>query len=567
MSDLESVSSSDIKPSSPFKQAVVESALWAAAGDALGWITELARGSAGVKNRIGSTTVKEPVAWQRIIGGRNGPKVTLPMGTYSDDTQLRLAVSRSIRGNGIFDVETFAKIELPVWPTYALGAGLGTKAAALNLSRRGVNWFSNFYERGTQKYINGGGNGAAMRVQPHVWSSRGDEDEMLLNVFRDSIVTHGHPQGFCGALFHALALRETLQEGTVPGPESWKRFALRFLSVPELVQKDNQLDTFWRATWESESKTSLEDAMSKAFNDASKDIQQVIDTIQGPSIDTYHDAIGSIGCLTERFRGAGFKTALAACALSYIYRDEPIEGTLALAANELESDTDTIATMAGALLGSVAGRAPSWLIQDSEYIKSEAERLADIALGHTQSSFSYPDIGRWNPPTNQGASIKMHRGSWAIVGLGIINSHGNEFRSGDAAWQWFTLPFGQTILAKRKIDITDEVSADQLPKLDVQSIQSTHPRKPHAIQHERHEKLQSEISFSSEVNKSIIDQTSEADELLDSDTDTVIASGFDNETLGRLLNRAIDSSLSIEVAVSFAAIIAKAKIKRIKRGK
>lgn len=56
--------------------------------------------------------------------------VDLPAGCYSDDTQLRLATSGSILGDAHFDVETFAKVELTIWPSYALGGGRGTKAAA-----------------------------------------------------------------------------------------------------------------------------------------------------------------------------------------------------------------------------------------------------------------------------------------------------------------------------------------------------------------------------------------------------------------------------------------------------
>ncbi|WP_093177118.1 ADP-ribosylglycohydrolase family protein [Pseudovibrio sp. Tun.PSC04-5.I4] len=113
-----------------YERAVTNSALWAAAGDAIGWMTELSRGPGGVKHRTGQATVSEPIAWLRLIGGRNGVKVDLPAGTYSDDTQLRLCVSRAIRGNGVFDVEAFAKIEMTAWQGYCLGAGVGSKAAA-----------------------------------------------------------------------------------------------------------------------------------------------------------------------------------------------------------------------------------------------------------------------------------------------------------------------------------------------------------------------------------------------------------------------------------------------------
>lgn len=566
MSNSESPSTvSDLRQSHAFTQTVVESALWAAAGDALGWITELSHGPAGVKNRTGSTEVKQPVAWQRLIAGRNGPKVALPAGTYSDDTQLRLAVSRSIRGNGVFDVETFAKIELPVWPTYALGAGLGTKAAALNLSRRGVNWFSNFYVKGAQSYIQGGGNGAAMRIQPHVWSSRGDDQEMLLNVFKDAITTHGHPHGFCGAIFHALILKETLQEGSIPGPSSWKKIALQFLDLPKLIREDSQLVDFWLASWERETKNTLEEAMSRFYGEALHDIDRVSNAISDNPVVAYKSIISSIGCLTDRFRGSGFKTALAASVLSYLYRAEPIEEALVLSANVLESDTDTIATMAGALLGAIARRSPIWNIQDSDYITSEAIRLANIAIGNPQSSFSYPDIGRWNPPANQGASIRVYEDRLAIAGLGVLETYGNEYSFGDHVWQWSTLPFGQTILAKRKAFINEVVSADQLPN---HSAPSKRPLGLRAHDSE-FDVQQPELNF--ESGNTPLPQEKSCEDVflndLDAESDIIISSGFDSQTIGRILKIRIDSTSSIESAMNLLAIVAKARIARNKRRK
>ncbi|MEO8489117.1 ADP-ribosylglycohydrolase family protein [Pseudomonas sp.] len=562
---LSASKASDLRQSHAFTQTVVESALWAAAGDALGWITELSHGPAGVKNRTGSTEVKQPVAWQRLIAGRNGPKVALPAGTYSDDTQLRLAVSRSIRGNGVFDVETFAKIELPVWPTYALGAGLGTKAAALNLSRRGVNWFSNFYVKGAQSYIQSGGNGAAMRIQPHVWSSKGDDQEMLLNVFRDAITTHGHPHGFCGAVFHALVLKETLQEGSIPGPSSWKEIAQQFLELPKIIREDSQLVDFWLASWERETKNTLEEAMSRFCGEALHDISRVSEAINDNPVAAYKSAISSIGCLTDRFRGSGFKTALAASVLSYLYRSEPIEEALVLSANVLESDTDTIATMAGALLGAIAGRSPIWNIQDSDYIISDATRLANIAIGNPQSSFSYPDIGRWNPPVNQGASIRVYEDRLAIAGLGALETYGDEYSFGDHVWQWSTLPFGQTILAKRKAFINDVVGIDQLPKPSAPSYMPPSRSAPDSQFNVQQPELNFELGNTQSAQEKPCEDIFLND--LDAESDIIISSNFDSHTIGKIFKIRIDATSSIESAMTLLAIVAKARIARNKRRK
>jgi hypothetical protein len=133
---------------------IVSSALWAAAGDALGWVTEV-----GLAERV-----RQPIEWM-FRPSRFAPAVLLPAGTYSDDTQLRLAVSRATPGDGGFDVEAFAKIELPVWTSYSLGAGRGTTAAAINLANKKVEWFSNFYGKPSVGCSQGRGSDA--------WPSKG----------------------------------------------------------------------------------------------------------------------------------------------------------------------------------------------------------------------------------------------------------------------------------------------------------------------------------------------------------------------------------------------------------
>src|SRR6266571_942461 len=135
---------------------VQHSALWAAYGDALGFITELVD-NAGLKRRIKASYVTSAVAWRRLVGGRFGAEIDLPAGCYSDDTQLRLATSRAIRGDGTFDVEAFVKVELPVWLSYALGAGRGTKLAAASLKSPDVAWFSNFFDKSKVRYVDCGG--------------------------------------------------------------------------------------------------------------------------------------------------------------------------------------------------------------------------------------------------------------------------------------------------------------------------------------------------------------------------------------------------------------------------
>ena len=166
--------------------------LWAAYGDALGFISELTD-EKGLRRRTRGAPLDRLMAWTRRVGGRGGVSVELPAGCWSDDTQLRLAVSRSI-GNHGFDVETFARIELPVWPSYALGGGRASKTAAKNLATHNTPWYANTFS----DWHKAGGNGTAMRIQPHVWASSDLEEGYLLDVITDSICTHGHPRATSG---------------------------------------------------------------------------------------------------------------------------------------------------------------------------------------------------------------------------------------------------------------------------------------------------------------------------------------------------------------------------------
>jgi hypothetical protein len=221
----------------------------------------------------------------------------------------------------------------------------------------------------------------------------------------------------------------------------------------------------------------------------------------------------------------------------------------------------------------VAQRAPDWPIQDIDYISQEARRLAAIARGVPQDSFTYPDLGHWNPPAKQNAGIGRIDGQLAIAGLGKLTARGPEYRSGDATWQWFALPFGQTIFAKRKSDLREKIVSTQLPG-PRQEARSDRPKVSDAGQdgpkqsrlpwsEERLERPSLNENKSYSARPAPLGRQDNIDRL----SDEAIYSDFDDLTLGQLLNRCIDQSQSVDAAIGFAAIVAKAKLARRRRGR
>lgn len=550
-----------------YERMIVNSAQWAAAGDALGWMTELATNLSNIKYRTGSEKVSQTVHWKRNINGRHGPNVNLPAGTYSDDTQLRLSVCRAIRGNGTFDVEAFAKIELTVWLAYALGGGTGTKNAATNLSRKGATWFSNFFEKGNSKYIYGGGNGAAMRIQPHVWSCQ-SIDSMLLNILRDSLVTHGHPHGFCGAIFHGLCLYQTLTTKKIPDINSWRAITEYFLEIPAILERDYQLASFWLPTWEKKTGQTLKEAVALTYEEMNKDIS-LIETLFHTKLSiSYSEILETLECKSDKYRGSGLKTALAASTFSFFSQESKIEDILTIVANELHSDTDTIATMIGALLGTLESRLPTWEIQDRDYITAEALRLARISTGHNnQASFVYPDPAKWASPSSQASAVIMTDKGLSISGLGELKILGEKYDHGNYSWQWFTLPFGQTILTKFK----QNIDATALSINDLHQDNTFYPEKSISLQNANispplktfvQQKVASSPYQGSE-NDYLRDSTNLRNvETIDDMTNNVISSNFDEKLFGYYFNKIVDECASLEQAIAFCAIIAKAKLVR-----
>ena len=88
-----------------------------AIGDALGWPNE-PRSKNKVKNK---NTADGFVAWTRTVSTPRWHDEKILPGEYSDDTQLTLAVARSIIAG---DWEHFfAQKELPFWLSYERGGG------------------------------------------------------------------------------------------------------------------------------------------------------------------------------------------------------------------------------------------------------------------------------------------------------------------------------------------------------------------------------------------------------------------------------------------------------------
>ena len=575
------------------QDAIRRSALWAAYGDALGFITEFADPGT-VKRRIGKRRVTQTVPWRRRVGGQFGPTAELPAGAISDDTQLRLATCRSILPDGTFDVETFSKIELTVWPSYALGAGRGSRAAAVNLTRRDTLWANNFFETRGSKYLHGGGNGAAMRIQPHIWAGSSHRlPNSLHGVLINALCTHGHPRGFLGAFFHALCLHLTLAEQRPSGPADWHRFVDNFTEAANLLQSDNVIQDLWLGPWQEGFGRPLESAISEVAEEMHNDIVKVEQLKGDHAVDAYLYAAEQLEIYKNDQRGSGTKTGLLAAVAAWIFAPDADAGVLTCA-NALGTDTDTIATMAGALLGSLAENDPDEAIQDADYIAHEAGRMSAIAEGRGAAPFPSVDLLSWIPPRTQSDVVGYQGDVLGLAGLGPATKAGPSWGARGrepVKFEWLKLWFGQQVLAKSRVEPSPLPShavvtpspdyqapssgvvlapkaaprpsrsqAPGKPPRDSSPAPTTNPRR---VVDPAQASLPTEDSRRPPPDQAKLLAAVAASRSMHELTDIVIRSGFDPEIVGAGLLKSIDGvETGIERGGAYAAIIAKARMSR-----
>lgn len=315
-----------------------------AIGDALGWPNE--RRSVSIaynKNYI--SRFKE---WNKKSGGRYwSHNETILPGEYSDDTQLTLAIARSLLSGQKWDLY-FTKYELPYWKCYERGGGSAVLRAASLWSNNIVPW----KDKENGRYFTAGGNGAAMRIIPHVIFHLHENNFEIIadEVTEDVLMTHGHPRAILGALCYAYAVyysllkTDTLNYGElifelVNHSDKWSTFP-KTISEDWLFVANGKYD--YKAEW------------NETVENILRSLEYVNNAVQLGMLDSETETLSFIGCFDEKINGAGDIAAISAAYLASKYANNPKLG-IKQAANLFGADTDTIAAMTGGILGSLCG--------------------------------------------------------------------------------------------------------------------------------------------------------------------------------------------------------------------
>ena len=286
-----------------------------------------------------------------------------------------------------------------------------------------------------------------MRIQPHVWaaSDPSDPSTFLPQVVRNAICTHSHPNGLLGAVMHALALAHTMSSGRTPSPNDMMDAANLAENILQMMEDDFDFG-LWRVAFEAEA-GAFDDGWAQAVAECKEAIK---DAEAACGAGGYSELVNRLDLRDPSRVGSGVLTAIAAVGL--IWSEQRPREAMRIVANELGTDTDTIATMAGAILGAAADEDPPVEVMDADLFRSEANRLAEIARGGSPKNHMYPDLLHWNAPKTRADSMAQSKdGGLYVPGLGRADSMGEPIRAQrDFSWQWVALESGQTLFVKRR---------------------------------------------------------------------------------------------------------------------
>lgn len=275
-------------------------------------------------------------------------------GTYTDDTQLMIALAESILETGGIDEEAMAQRILDLHDPDR-GYGRGTTRVLMQW-REGVP-----VDEAAGRIFDGGsfGNGGAMRVASVAAAYHDDLDALRRAARRSCEITHAHPIGFTGAQIQARAIAEAIRASSSD--------AIQPRAFLDRLRRGYDGDAVPGGVWEVRFRT-----LHKLLGEPEQPVDPTV-------------------AAEELGNDSRVHASVPAAVYAALANRESFEEAVVYAVS-VGGDTDTIGAMAGAIAGGLHGvdAVPDrwWeALEDAtrgrDHVVELGERLAAFAEGRT----------------------------------------------------------------------------------------------------------------------------------------------------------------------------------------
>ncbi|XP_063978442.1 ADP-ribosylhydrolase ARH3-like isoform X2 [Diachasmimorpha longicaudata] len=317
------------------------------------------------------------VILQKRFDTLEGVDFKAPVIPFTDDSAMTRDISQSLIDKGDLDLLDLAKKFVKSFyqePNRGYGAGVIVVFEKL----RG-NKFTDLEGPAREQFNGQGslGNGAAMRVSPVSLFCHNNYDRLVNMARRQAMLTHTHKDGINGAILQAIAIEKTISLDPNQKLDT-KAF------IDDLIDKMNDIEKDDEEFLEREESvvkpykaqlTRMKKMIKKSVKNSKRlDVEEVVINL-GTSLRAVHSVPTAIFC--------------------FLYAQNPIQGIntenpfrrAIQYAMTLGGDTDTIASMAGAMAGAYYGdgRINSNMLthcECSENFTKLADHLFDIVHKH-----------------------------------------------------------------------------------------------------------------------------------------------------------------------------------------
>ena len=420
--------------------------LGSAIGDALGWPNEFNSGNTRKQGNKDNKFIR----WNRKCRNPFWHVDEIEPGEYSDDTQLMLAVSRSLLYKEW--KKCFTEIEYPFWLEYERGGGRAVKRAAIYCKKKDVPWKN---KNNIVDYYTAGGNGGLMRILPHVIRNIDKSlEEMIDEVIDDVIISHGHPRAILGATCYAYALYYLFHNKEIMKFSELIDVLIDGIKIWGGAPNQNKFAE-WLSFAEKNNAYDYDDEWNNCYLFMSNMLHFIKKSLDEGLMSDDNRVLELLGAFSKN-GGAGDVTILSAVYFFSKYVNTP-ELAVSIPACTMGIDTDTIASITGGLVGAFYGI--DWIpiewktVQDYSYICNIAK---DLGAGTIIKSLL----------SDENKLLTLDTSKMELLNIKIINSKYSNIKICK-----YKTSFGQTIYIKSILPKKEETQNNDTITLSLDSLQ------------------------------------------------------------------------------------------------
>ncbi|KAK3928551.1 ADP-ribose glycohydrolase ARH3 [Frankliniella fusca] len=278
-----------------------------------------------------------PVVLNKFFAKLEGPPFKTPKYAYTDDTAMTKCIAQSFVERANLDERDLAKRFVTEFYTDTTDRGYGASIGVVFRKLREQQCADPMKPASEQFDGRGSyGNGGAMRISPVPLFCFRDQELMVHVAKRVTQITHTNPLGVNGAILQCLAIHQGLILDPSVGPLDVHKFADELIAKMEAIEVPDEIDG------------------RRPYNKQLHLLKKLLEKEEGASHHQVRESLGNDVDALHSVPTAIYSFLRAQKPIPNIETDNKFRRTVHYAIS-LGGDTDTIASMAGAIAGAYFG--------------------------------------------------------------------------------------------------------------------------------------------------------------------------------------------------------------------